>query len=123
MTPVLDHVSFKVRSVVATGAFYAALGAEVTSYSRERLAVKFGMGPRLIFQETNTPFSSDAVDYLGLECKDDAEVDELFARLAASGVQLRDVRAEFASPPGPYGFFLRDPDGYLAKVFHYHEET
>ncbi|WP_102128171.1 VOC family protein [Deinococcus planocerae] len=123
MTPVLDHVSFKVRSVAATGAFYAVLGAEVTPYSEERLGVRFGGGTRLIFQETNRPFSPDAVDYLGLECGGDAGVDELFARLAASGAQLRDVRAEFASSPGPYGFFLRDPDGYLVKVFHYHEET
>lgn len=117
---VLEHVAFKARDLDRTQAFYKLLGAE-TSLRGERLFATFHGGTRLIFDSATSAPDVRAVTYLGLELDSFAEVDALFTQLSEqTGVQ-RDLREQYRHATGPYGFFVTDPDGYVLKVFKYHD--
>lgn len=117
---VLEHVAFKARDLDRTQAFYELLGVE-TSLHGARLFATFHGGTRLIFDRSETAPDVRAVTYLGLELDSFDEVDRLFARISGQTSIHRDMREQYGHATGPYGFFVTDPDGYVLKVFKYHD--
>lgn len=118
----LEHVALKVKNLDQTEAFYSALGARTSCHAAgKRLFVEFDVGTRLIFDVVDSPFTTDALTYLGLELDSDDALDALFTRLSERGPIARDVREEYRHATGPYGFFVNDPDGYVLKIFKYHD--
>lgn len=118
----LEHVALKAHDLGRTEVFYQRLGAQVSRHAAgRRLFVEFGEGCRLIFDATDTVLDADAVTYLGLELPDFPAVDAAFARFTGSPDLGSDVRDDYRTATGPYGFFVRDPDGYTVKVFKYNE--
>lgn len=117
---VLEHVAFKAHDLDRTRAFYRLLGAE-TSLHGERLFATFASGTRLIFDRSDVRPDVAALTYLGLELDSFDEVDALFTRLSEQVSIGRDVREGYRHATGPYGFFVTDPDGYVLKVFKYHD--
>lgn len=117
---VLEHVAFKARDLDRTQAFYELLGVE-TSLHGARLFATFHGGTRLIFDRSETAPDVRAVTYLGLELDSFDEVDRLFARISGQTSIQRDMREQYRHATGPYGFFVTDPDGYVLKVFKYHD--
>ncbi|AFZ66454.1 VOC family protein [Deinococcus peraridilitoris] len=121
--PQLEHVAFKAVNLPQTEAFYHNLGAHVSWHNAaQRLFVGFSRGSRLIFDKAETAVNPSAVVYIGIELPDFQAVDQAFIRCASSSAVLgRDMRETYRSATGPYGFFVQDPDGYVVKVFKYHE--
>lgn len=120
--PTLEHVALKARDLTRTEAFYRQLGGRVSWHAEgQRLFVEFDGGSRLIFDASDALPDTFGVTYLGVELADFRAVDEAFARLAGHSPPHRDVREDYRTATGPYGFFVRDPNGYTVKVFKYHE--
>lgn len=118
----LEHVAFKAGNLDRTQAFYQALGVATSRPGGgERLFATFDSGTRLIFDHTPSAPDTSAVTYLGLELESFGKVDELFTRLFRQMDIRQDMREEYRHKAGPYGFSVSDPDGYVVKVFNYHE--
>ena len=120
--PVLEHVALKASDLGRTELFYQGLGGRTSRHvGGKRLFVELGGGSRLIFDAAQVVPDVGAITYLGLELPDFPAVDAAFARLASSAALGRDIREDYRTATGPYGFFVRDPDGYSVKVFKYNE--
>lgn len=119
--PFVEHLALKALDLAQTDAFYTLLGAKTSRHAAgQRLFAEFGSGTRLIFDAADSAPNASAVTYIGLELESVQAVDELFARVSASTRISRDAREQYRHDPGPYGFFVSDPDGYVLKVFNYH---
>lgn len=120
--PTLEHVALKARDLALTDAFYTALGARTSRHAAgTRLFAEFNTRTHLIFDATDLLPDVSAITYLGLELESDAEVDALIEHLSQQFQIARDVRDQYRHTTGPYGFFVNDPDGYVLKVFKYHD--
>jgi len=83
------------------------------------LGLRLQDGFVLRFDFTEEAFTPAGLSYFGLELPSFADVDTWFGRLKGRVPIVRDLRPKFADRPGPYGFLLRDPDGYVVKLFKY----
>lgn len=120
--PTLEHVALKAHNLTLTEEFYAALGAKTSRHAAgQRLFAEFEQRTRLIFDATDSAPETSAVTYLGVELESDAAVDALFERFSEQFQIARDVREQYRHNTGPYGFFVADPDGYVLKIFKYHD--
>jgi len=121
----VQHLALKSRDLAATRRFYhELLGLEVAGF-REGELVAFWLegGFVLRFDFTEEDFTPAGLSYFGLELPSFADVDAWFEQLKGRAPIVRDLRPEFADRPGPYGFLLRDPDGYVVKLFKYGPRT
>jgi len=110
----LQHLSLWSRDLAATEAFYAGLlGLSVANREEGLLALRLPDGFVLRFERGPAP----GLAFLGLELERFEEVDRAFARLG--GRAVLHLRGRYHDRPGPYGFFLEDPDGYPVKLFKY----
>lgn len=117
----LEHIALKALNLDQTQAFYARLGGQTERHGQgQRLFVRLDGGSRLIFDQSDTVYP-ETVTYLGLELPDFAAVDASFAEFSGTPALDRDVRETYRHATGPYGFFVRDPSGYVVKVFKYNE--
>lgn len=115
-----QHLALLSSDLGRTRAFYAdLLGLDIATFSPQEgmLALRLEEGFILRFHRTEEPFSSASVAYLGLELSSFKAVDELLEQLSKAIPIERNVRERFRRDTGPYGFFIRDPDGYRIKVF------
>lgn len=117
----LQHIALGARDLSAAHTFYCELLELSGRLGAENLWVNFHDGFVLRFDLSEGDFSPGAVRYLGLELPDFAAVDAMFAKLQGRVPVERDVRETYRRAQGPYGFFVRDPSGYLVKVFRYNE--
>ena len=121
--PRLQHIALKTEDLERTRAFYRdALGLEEANYDAEigRLWLSLKDGFTLIFDRVGEEVVAQGLTYLGLELPDFAAVDEMFERVSAHASVEKDMREQYRYAQGPYGFFVRDPNGYRIKVFRYH---
>ncbi|AZI44686.1 VOC family protein (plasmid) [Deinococcus psychrotolerans] len=119
----LEHVALKALNLERTADFYQALGAVISRHDEgRRLFAEFSSGSRLIFDAVATAPDPSALTYLGLELDSECEVDDLIASLTDQSSGVQDMRQDYRQKTGPYGFFVTDPDGYLIKVFKYHNQ-
>ncbi len=117
----VQHLALKSRELAATGRFYhGLLGLEVAGL-REQALIAFRLedGFVLRFDFTEEAFTPAGLSYFGLELPSFADVDAWFERLKDRAPVVRDLRPNYTHRPGPYGFLLRDPDGYVVKLFKY----
>ena len=98
------------------------LGLEEANYNTDigRLWLSLEDGFTLIFDRTEEEVIDTSLTYLGLELSDFAAVDEMLERVSSYASLEKDMRAQYRREQGPYGFFVRDPNGYRIKVFNYH---
>ncbi len=112
----IQHVALASRDVAAAHRFYAGrLGLPVGNFDPEGglLALRLADGFVLRFEAGPAP----GVRFLGLELESFEAVDQAYRRF--SDRVVLDLRARYRNRPGPYGFFLEDPDGYRVKLFKY----
>jgi len=116
-----QHLALKSRDLAETRRFYhGMLGLEVAGFREgELVAFRLQDGFVLRFDFTEEAFTPAGLSYFGLELPSFADVDTWFGRLKGRVPIVRDLRPRFADRPGPYGFLLRDPDGYVVKLFKY----
>jgi catechol 2,3-dioxygenase-like lactoylglutathione lyase family enzyme len=120
--PRLQHIALKTQFLEATRDFYAqTLGLPGVRCDDERgvVWVSFPDGFVLRFDHATSPPDPGAITYLGLELDDFGAVDTLYQKLADLLPIERDLRQTYRHQQGPYGFILRDPNGYALKVFKY----
>ena len=120
----IQHVALRTQDLGASCRFYAEVLGVATGRTDEavgRAWLDFPDGFTLIFDYAETPPDPPTLTYLGLELESFAAVDELVEKLEASVVIERDMRETYRNARGPYGFFIRDPNGYRLKVFTYND--
>lgn len=121
-----QHVSLNTRNLQETHAFYVELlGLPVANYDEARglLALKFDDGSVLRFERTDGEVSPSGVRFVGIELDSFEEVDRWYERLAGRIPIVQDLRPRYTSIAGPYGFLVRDPNGYAIKLFRYGPRT
>lgn len=122
--PRLQHIALKTSRLEATRDFYRdTLGLLDVRYDGEggTVWVNFPDGFVLRFDRTSVLPDPGALTYLGLELENFAQVDSMYQKLSASLPIERDLRENYRHRQGPYGFILRDPNGYAIKVFKYNQ--
>ena len=120
--PRLQHIALKTEDLERTRAFYKdVLGLEEANYDADigRLWLSLEDGFTLIFDRTEEEVIAWGLTYLGLELSDFAAVDAIFERVSSHTSIEKDIREQYRHAQGPYGFFVRDPNGYRIKVFKY----
>lgn len=118
----MQHIALKTNRLEATRAFYAeVLGLPEVRVNLEagHIWVNLAEGFVLRFDRTNEAPDPSALVYLGLELENFTAVDERFSRVSLHAPIERDLREEYRHRQGPYGFIVRDPNGYRIKVFKY----
>lgn len=120
--PKIQHLALKTNGLLGTYHFYHERLGLPARYNLEvgRLWIDFDDDFRLIFDHSEAAPAPETVIYLGLELQNFEAVDALHARLLPDCAIERDMRETYRNTQGPYGFFIRDPNGYRLKVFHYH---
>ncbi len=120
----IQHLALKTNDLEGTYVFYTTiLGCDDAKYDPEggRIWLNFADGFTLIFDRSDEPLSPATVQYLGLELEDFGAVDRMFQKLVSHTLMGRDMRDLYSKAQGPYGFFIRDPNGYQIKVFKYND--
>ena len=120
--PHLQHIALKTEDLELIRAFYKdVLGLEEANYNADigRLWLSLEDGFTLIFDRTEEEMTDSSLTYLGLELPDFAAVDAMFKQVSAHASVEKDMREQYRHAQGPYGFFVRDPNGYRIKVFKY----
>ncbi|MBO1437740.1 VOC family protein [Meiothermus sp. CFH 77666] len=120
--PRLQHIALQSSRLEATRDFYReTLGLPEVRYDGEvgTVWVNFPDGFVLRFDRSSVPPDPGALTYLGLELDDFAQVDAMYQKLSDFLPIERDLRETYRHRQGPYGFILRDPNGYAIKVFKY----
>jgi len=79
--------------------------------------VNLAEGFVLRFDRVDEAPDPSALAYLGLELENFTAVDERFSRVSPHAPIERDMREEYRHKQGPYGFIVRDPNGYRIKIF------
>lgn len=121
MTVRCQHLALATHDLDASRAFYGeVLGLEVATYDPEAglLALRLADGFVLRF-ERRAQVHPQGLLFFGLELPTFEEVDRWFVRLEGHVPIVEDLRERYADRPGPYGFLIRDPSGYVVKVFKY----
>ena len=122
MAAILEHIALKARDLDLMDVFYSRLGGRTSWPSWERLLIEFDGGSRLMFDRAGA-VDAGAMTSLGVELADFAAVDASFLRFSDNPALDRDLRETYRHATGPYGFLVRDPSGYMVKVFNYNEVT
>ncbi len=118
----VQHIALKTNDLEGTYTFYTdILGCDEAIYDPEvgRVRLEFKDGFTLIFDRTDETLNPATVQYLGLELEDFAAVDRLYEQITLQVKIVQDIRERYRNAQGPYGFFIRDPNGYRIKVFRY----
>ncbi len=118
----MQHIALRTNRFEASIAFYAeVLGLSDIRVNLEtgHLWVNLAEGFVLRFDHVDEAPDPSALVYLGLELENFAAVDERFSRVSLHTSIERDLREEYRHKQGPYGFIVRDPNGYRIKVFKY----
>ena len=117
-----QHVCFESGDLEATLRFYGdLLDLKVAHYEpNSLLTFQLEDGFVLRFEYTDKPVVPQGMRFFGLELPTYDAVDLWFDRLQEAGVNIvEDLRPRFKDRPGPYGFLIRDPNGYIVKLFKY----
>lgn len=123
----LENLQLAVTDIDQTRNFYGEfLGLTELNYMHEHRLAVFEVGDFVLRFKERESFERGArtpVDFIGLELSSfeavDAAYDEALEHFPAQ--QIRDVRNEYADHPGPYGFYIHDPDGYRLKLYRYND--
>jgi catechol 2,3-dioxygenase-like lactoylglutathione lyase family enzyme len=118
----MQHIALGTNRLEATHKFYTeVLGLSEVRCNLEtgHLWVNLAEGFVLRFDRVDEAPDPSALVYLGLELENFAAVDERFSRVILHTSIERDWREEYRHKQGPYGFIVRDPNGYRIKVFKY----
>lgn len=121
----LQHISLRTNDLERTRAFYKMLSLEEANFDADigRLWLSLEGDFTLIFDRSDEALEPFTVQYLGLELASFEAVDEMFEQLSSSVDIGRDMRELYRHEQGPYGFFIKDPNGYVIKVFKYNYQT
>lgn len=80
------------------------------------LAITLAKGFVLRFEAKGPP-EPDGIRFIGLELGSFEAVDDLYETLAGRIPMVEDLRAQYATTKGPYGFIMADPNGCRLKLF------
>ena len=122
----MQHIALRTNNLERTRAFYVNdLGLEEANYDADvgRLWLSLEDGFTLIFDRSSETLSPLSITYLGLELSSFAAVDQMFTNVSALYDIEKDLRERYRHAQGPYGFFMRDPNGYRLKIFKYTYEA
>jgi catechol 2,3-dioxygenase-like lactoylglutathione lyase family enzyme len=118
----IQHLALKTNDLEGTYTFYTdILGCDDAKRDPEggRIWLNFADGFTLIFDRSDETLHPSTVQYLGLELEDFGAVDRMYQKIAPHVAIGRDMRDLYREAQGPYGFFVKDPNGYQIKVFKY----
>lgn len=127
-TGTLEHIQLYCNNLDQTRSFYRdQLNLNELQFMEDEQLSVFATGHHacaIQFQEQENVVDPDyGLAFLGLEFDSKGEIDAIFEDLQqydAASIQ-QDMRDQFSRQEGPYGFFVKDPTGYLLKIYHYNE--
>jgi catechol 2,3-dioxygenase-like lactoylglutathione lyase family enzyme len=120
-----QHIALMTSHLAATYTFYVdLLGLHPANYDPARGLLALGLDEGFVLRfEAGEIVLPDSIRFIGVELDSFDAVDRLHARLAPQVEILTDLRLQFTTAPGPYGFIIADPNGYRMKLFRYGPRT
>ncbi|CAN5495125.1 hypothetical protein BH24DEI1_BH24DEI1_01120 [soil metagenome] len=120
-----QHICLITDRLSETHDFYVGLlGLKAANYNESVGLLAFRLDDGFVLRfEANGSASPSSIRFLGLELDSFEQVDRLHDKLAKSIEIVQDLRAQFTSAEGPYGFLIEDPNGYRIKLFRYGPRT
>lgn len=118
----MQHIALRTNRLEATRAFYAeVLGLPDIRVNLESGHIWVNLADNFVlrFDRVDEAPDPSALVYLGLELENFTAVDERFSQVSPHTPIERDLREKYRHRQGPYGFIVRDPNGYRIKVFKY----
>jgi catechol 2,3-dioxygenase-like lactoylglutathione lyase family enzyme len=111
------HVHVRVDDLDASIAFYSGLFGQEPSVTKPDYAKWMLADPRVNFAISNKQTASRGIEHLGLQVEDEAELAEIYGRLAMAGQPVLEEGVTTCCYARSEKSWITDPDGVVWEAF------
>lgn len=112
------HVHVRVEDLDRSIAFYSTMFAAQPTVMKQDYAKWMLEDPRVNFAISSGDHEAKGIEHLGIQAEDEAELDEVYARLAAADRPVLDEGRTTCCYASSRKSWIADPDGVVWEAFH-----